>query len=142
MLKFSHVALSCADPLVTERWYTRHFGFSRARVIPIPDSPDLVFLKRGEVYLELFEAEGPRPTPALTGDGLHSVGLRHLAFQVSDVDALLAALGDDTTVTLGPLAFDDVIPGWKTAWCTDPDGNIVEVSQGYVDQPDPPALAD
>lgn len=27
---------------------------------------------------------------------------------------------------------------WKTAWVADPEGNIVEVGQGHVDQPEPP----
>ena len=61
-----------------------------------------------------------------------------LAFQVDDVDAKLAAIGADAQVTLGPLSFDDFIPGWRTAWIADPDGNIVEISQGYTDQENPP----
>jgi glyoxylase I family protein len=43
-------------------------------------------------------------------------------------------------ISLGPLAFDAYIPGWRTVWITDPDGVIVEVSQGYTDQ-DPGDLA-
>ena len=61
-----------------------------------------------------------------------------IAFQVDDVDAKLAAIGADAQVTLGPLSFDDFIPGWRTAWIADPDGNIVEISQGYTDQENPP----
>jgi glyoxylase I family protein len=33
------------------------------------------------------------------------------------------------------------IPGMRVAWITDPEGNIVELNQGYVDEPNPPALA-
>jgi glyoxylase I family protein len=37
-------------------------------------------------------------------------------------------------ITLGViLKVDDFIKGWRTAWLKDPDGNIVEVSQGYKD---------
>ncbi|MHC5828004.1 MAG: VOC family protein, partial [Nostoc sp.] len=61
-------------------------------------------------------------------------------FQVDDVDAKLAEIGNDAKVTLGPLNFDSFIPGWRTVWVSDPDGNIVEISQGYVDQENPPAL--
>lgn len=43
---------------------------------------------------------------------------------------------DDALVTLGPLNFDDLIPGWRSVWVADPNGNIVEISQGYVDQDD------
>ena len=47
-------------------------------------------------------------------------------------------MGADAKVTLGPMDFDAFIPGWRTVWVSDPDGNIVEISQGYVDEEDPP----
>ena len=50
------------------------------------------------------------------------------------MDAKLAEMGDDAVVTLGPLDFDDFIPGWRTVWVADPDGNIIEISQGFADQ--------
>jgi len=140
MLKFSHVALSCDDPIVTEKFYCTHFGFQRARVIPLGGDQQIVFLKSGDTYLELFSAEGTRPAAAAGQDGPHYPGFRHIAFQVDDVDATLAAMGDEAQVTLGPLSFDAFIPGWKTAWVSDPDGNIVEISQGYTDQESPPVL--
>ena len=61
-------------------------------------------------------------------------GIRHIAFKVSDIDAVLAAMGDDANVTLGPLDFGDFIPGWRTVWVSDPDGNVVEISQGFTDE--------
>jgi glyoxylase I family protein len=67
--------------------------------------------------------------------------VRHLAFKVDDVDAKLAEMGADAKITLGPLNFDDYIPGWRTVWIADPDGRIVEISQGFVDQDNPPPLA-
>lgn len=73
--------------------------------------------------------------PAAEKDGPQNAGLvRHLAFQVDSVDDFLAEAGDELTVTLGPLRFDEFIPGWKTVWVSDPDGVVVEVSQGYTDQ--------
>ena len=136
---FSHVAISCRDPIATERFYTRHFGFVRARVIPL-GAQQIVFIKLGNVYLELFQAEGTAPTPPAVADGPHYAGWRHIAFTVDNVDATLAAIGADARVTLGPLSFDDFIPGWRTVWVADPDGNIVEISQGYKDQSNVPPL--
>lgn len=130
---FHHVAISCRDPFATERYYVEHFGFSRARVIPLGDA-QIVFLRSGNVYLELFAAEGDPPAPPASADGPHHAGWRHIAFKVESVDAKLAELGDDAVITLGPLDFDDFIPGWRTVWVADPDGNIVEISQGYADQ--------
>lgn len=139
-MRFSHVALSCGDPIATEKWYARHFGFQRARVIPLGEQ-QIVFLRNPEgVYLELFSAEGAAPAPNPGGDGPHYPSVRHIAFQVDDVDAVLAGMGDAAQVTLGPLDFDAFIPGWRTVWLADPDGNVVEVSQGYTDQENPPAL--
>lgn len=136
---FSHVALNCRDPRATEQFYTRHFGFRRARVIPL-GGEQIVFLKAGAVYLELFQAKGDPPGPALEKDGPAYPGVRHLAFQVDDVDAALTAMGPDAVVTLGPLDFGSFIPGWRTAWVADPDGMIVEISQGYTDQDNPPSI--
>ena len=30
--------------------------------------------------------------------------------------------------------FDAFIKGWRTVWVADPDGNIVEISQGFQDE--------
>ena len=136
---FSHIALTCKDPIATERFYTKYFGFKRARVIPLGED-QLVFIKSGSVYLELFGTKESRPVPAPEKDGYGYVGVRHIAFQVDDVDARIADMGADAKITLGPLSFDDFIPGWRTVWVSDPEGNIVEISQGYTDQDNPPSL--
>ena len=138
-LVFSHMALNCKNMAAIERFYTRYFGFKRAREIPL-GTTKIVFLKCGAMGIELFDAEGSAPAPTPEGDGHHFPGWRHLAFQVDDVDAKLAELGDAAKITLGPLDFSDFIPGWRTVWIADPEGNIVEISQGYKDQDSPPPL--
>ena len=127
----------CHDMAATERFYVRHFGFRRARVVQLGDD-QIVFIKSGTVYLELFGATQPSPAPAQTGAGPEYPGWRHLAFKVDDVDAKLAEMGADALITAGPMYFGAFIPGWRTVWVADPDGNIVEISQGFVDQADPP----
>jgi glyoxylase I family protein len=128
----------CRDPAATERFYTRHFGFRRARVVPLGDGDQILFLKSGSLYLELFKATQDSPAPAATGPGPEYPGWRHLAFKVDDVDAKLTEMGDDARITAGPMGFDAFIAGWRTVWVADPDGNIVEISQGFVDEADPP----
>ena len=49
-LTFSHVAINAKNPVATELFYTRHFGFQRVRVIPLGED-QIVFLKSGTVYL-------------------------------------------------------------------------------------------
>jgi glyoxylase I family protein len=139
-LNFSHVAISCKNPIAVERYYTKYFGFQRARVIPLGEE-QIVFLKAGGVYLELFQAHGEASGPAVEKDGPAFPAWRHIAFQVDDVDAKLAEMGGDAVITLGPLSFDDFIPGWRTVWVADPNGNIVEISQGFTDQDNPPPLS-
>ena len=128
---FHHIALNCKDMAATERFYGAHFGFKRARTIVLPDA-QIVFLRAGDAYLELFQAKGE--TAAQQNDGPAAQGIRHMAFRVDDVDAKLAAMGGDARVTLGPFGFDAFIPGWRTVWVSDPDGNIVEISQGFRDE--------
>lgn len=130
---FHHMGIACADPEVVEAFYRRHFGFERARVIPAADG-QVVFLRNGNAYLELFKATVDASRKAGDGAGPTGPGWRHLAFKVDDIEAKLAEMGQDARVTLGPLQFDEIIPGWRTVWVADPEDNIVEISQGYVDQ--------
>jgi glyoxylase I family protein len=139
-LRWSHVALNCRDQRVTEEFYRSWFGFERARVVPLGDGKEIIFLRRGPVYLELFASSEPSPVQA-TADGPPYPGVpRHLAFTTDDLGAFLDRAGDQIPVSLGPLSFDEVIAGWRSIWLTDPDGVTVEVSEGYRDQ-DPGELA-
>lgn len=136
-VQFSHMAMSCKDPLAVERFYTQYFGFHRARIVPIGGG-HIVFLRCGDAYLELFQATGDAVSALPDRDGPAYPGWRHIAFKVADVEAKLAEMGEAAQITLGPLSFDEVIPGWRSVWIADPNGSIVEISQGYVDQEKPP----
>jgi glyoxylase I family protein len=129
-MRWSHVALSCRDIAVTEEFYTRWFSFSRSAEFVLGEGNRIVFLRRGDAYLELFTAGDGCPAP----DGPTSPGLvRHIALQTTDIDAQIKHMGQAAQLSLGPLSFDQFIEGWRSAWITDPDGTIVEISQGYRD---------
>jgi glyoxylase I family protein len=134
-----HIGMSCNDPIAVERWYTKHFGFSRGRVYA-PGEGQVVMIQSGGVYLELFSSTEERPAPKVEGAGPDYSGFRHLAFLVPDLDEKLAEMGDDARITLGPLDMGEFIPGMRVAWIADPEGNIVELNQGYIDEDDPPPL--
>jgi glyoxylase I family protein len=129
---FHHIALNCKDQRAVEQFYVKHFGFRRARVVSL-GAEEIIFIKSGAVYLELFQAKGSGPTTAAGATGPEYAGCRHLAFKVDDVAAKIAGMGQDARVTAGPMDFGQFIPGWRTAWVSDPEGNIVEISQGFVD---------
>jgi glyoxylase I family protein len=139
---FSQVAITCTDPIATEEFYTKHFGFKRARIAKLPDGDQIVFVKMSDssFYLELFKAKELSPVPSPSNDGPQYPSVRHIAFKVDDVNAKLAEMGDDAKITLGPLDFNDYISGWRTVWIADPDGRIVEISQGFVDEDNLPPL--
>lgn len=139
-MRWSHVGLNCRDPKATEEFYTRWFGFSRVRTVRHAGA-EIAFLRNGPACLELFAAGAGDGAAAPAGaDGPAVPGeIRHLAFQTEDVDAFLAALGDAAEITRGPLDFDEVLRGWRSVWVRDPDGVIVEVSQGYRDERAPAA---
>ena len=131
----SQLAITCKDQKVTEDWYCRNFGFRRARVAKLPDGKEIIFIKMADssFYLELFAADTDSPIPDAENDGHTFPGFRHLAFKVDDVNKKLSEISP-LNISLGPLDFDAFIPGWRTAWIKDPDGRIIEVSQGFTDE--------
>lgn len=133
-MKFVHVALSCFDLQKTEAFYCRYFNFRRARYIPLGDDNAIIFIKSNNVYLELFKSSEPRPIPQADKDGQNYPGWRHIAFQVESVTTFMDQFSGEIDISLGPLDFSDLIPNWKTVWLKDPDGNVIEVSQGYKDE--------
>ena len=136
---FSHVGLTCKDPLVIERFYTKYFGFRRARVYaPGPDQ--VVVITSGTLSLELFKASEASPLAAPEKSGHEFPGWRHICFAVDDLDAKLKELGDAARLTLGPVDMSGFIPGMRVCWMADPEGNILELNQGYVDEDHPPPL--
>ena len=131
--KASHVGLTCQDPVRLENFYTRYFGFKRARVYA-PGPGQVVMIKSGSFYLELFEATEKSPLPPPEKSGPEFPGWRHLCFLVEDLEAKLKELGDAVKVTLGPVDMSGFIPGMKVCWVADPEGNIIELNQGYLDE--------
>ena len=137
---FAHISITCDDPLNVERFYSKYFGFRRERVVQLGED-NIIFTRAGNLVFEIFKATEERPIPKSLNDGPPYSEWRHIAFEVENVDAFITSLGDDAKVTLGPMEFNDFIPGWKSAWISDPEGNIIEISQGYKEQePRPDAI--
>src|SRR4030042_1415435 len=132
---FAHGGLNCRNRRATERFSVRHFGFRRARVVPLGKGNRIVFLKSKTAYLELFQAKGR--ARAVAGDGPGEAGFRHMAFQVASVDRKIREMGKAAKMTLGPFSFDGFIKGWRGAWLRAPGGRTMQLSQGYRDEKRP-----
>jgi glyoxylase I family protein len=129
----AHVGISCKDPMVIEKFYTKYFGFKRSRVYaPGPDQ--VVMLRAGATCLELFKATLEPPIPPPTEAGVEFPGWKHICFQVENLDDKLMEMGMDVRITKGPVDMSVFIEGMKVCWLADPEGNIIELNQGYVDE--------
>jgi glyoxylase I family protein len=137
---FSHFGICVSDIDRSLRFYRDAFGFEKAeshaigsefaRLMDLEEvAVTSQFIRKGATAIELLAFNEPRPI----GDGrrrpVHQLGLTHLSFRVSDVDAVAAtvvALGGTvvetsrTTIDFGgsPLEF---------VYCTDPDGVRIEL---------------
>ena len=137
-VELAHIGLVCRSMAETESFYSRHFGFTRARVIDRGEQGLIIFLKNpGGLYLELFPAAAAAPVTADTGDGPDWPGFKHIAFAVKSIDEVLARMGDEAVITQGPMDLSAMVSGWHTVWLRDPDGRILEISEGYADETAP-----
>jgi glyoxylase I family protein len=128
---------STARPAGGRAVLRRHFGFE-ARARDPARRQQIVFLRSGDAYLELFQAKEPLPPRARAGTARGTPGGATSPSRWT-TSTPAGRDGRRGQVTLGPLDFDDFIPGWRTVWVSDPEGNIVEISQGFVDEANPPA---
>jgi glyoxylase I family protein len=131
MSAVQHVAMNCRDLRVQERFYTKHFGFRRARVFNAGTPGEFIMLRLDATCLELFQV-GAEAKSARGGS--QPVGFAHLAFDVSDIKKAVAKLNADGIQTEGIVDCSDSVPGLLICFFHDPDGNRVELMQGWNDQ--------
>jgi glyoxylase I family protein len=130
--QLQHLAFNCRDRLAQEEFYRRHFGFQRARVFNAGQPDEFVMLRLGDLRMELFQSD------ADAGGGEQDVGFKHMCFGVQDVEVkraelLEAGVDIDEVIDCG-----DVVAGLKVCFFRDPEGNVVELMEGWGDQEDPP----
>jgi glyoxylase I family protein len=131
MISIQHISLNCKDRNISEHFYSKHFGFRRARVFNQGQPNEFVMLRLGGCCIELFPAK-PEAVPAHGGE--QPVGFKHLAFEVPDIQATVKQLEEDGVKTEGIIDCNDICKGLKVCFFVDPDGNRLELMQGYTDQ--------
>lgn len=132
MNAFNHVAFSCRDIAAQEAFYTKHFGFKRSRTLHRGEPNEFFLLKLGTVRLELFPTD--RTKTAGVQGGEQTVGFKHLAFDVSKLEPILDALRQDGIEPDPIIEVPNLAPGARIVFFRDPEGNIIELMEGYVDE--------
>ncbi|MFC1453312.1 VOC family protein [Verrucomicrobiota bacterium] len=124
-----HIAFNCRDIKRQEQFFTQHFGFRRARVFNAGTPNEFLMLRLDSTCLELFSA-GDSAASA----GEQSVGFKHLAFEVPDLEVAIANLHADGIESEPIIDCAAVAPGLRVCFFTDAEGNRIELMQGYQDQ--------
>ena len=131
MAAVQHIAFNCVDRKKQEAFYSKHFGFRRSRVFNAGRPDEFVMLRLGGTCIELFSVKAG---PGVRG-GEQPVGFRHLAFEVPDLDAALAGLTADGIKVGDVIDCSSMLDGLRVCFFNDPEGNVLELMQGYRDAP-------
>ncbi len=130
-----HLALNCRDLSAQEDFYSRHFGFERARVFNRGEPEEFVMLRLGGFRMELFQSSEATPEDRA---GPRPVGFKHLCFEVEDVKRKRDEL-EEAGANPGPVIdCSEDVPGLKVCFLADPEGNVLELMEGWRDQENPP----
>lgn len=121
-----HIAIIGHDYEKTRSFYVDKLGFEQLDEHHRPEKEDILFnVRKGQLTLEIFIKTGAPKRPALPNP--EHTGLRHLAFKVADVEAVLADF-DRLDIPHTELRYDD-FDGKKMAFFFDPDGLPLEIHE-------------
>lgn len=115
--KVHHVAIICSDYHVSKNFYTDVLGLTIIREVYRAEraSYKLDLALNGEYVIELFSFPNPPARPSRP----ESVGLRHLAFQVEDLEKVMTRL-KEKGVEPEPIRVDE-FTGKRFTFIADPD---------------------
>jgi glyoxylase I family protein len=125
MLKINrvhHIAIICCDYERSKQFYTQTLGFKILQENYRAERQSYKLdLEVGNLYqIELFSFPDPTPRPSRP----EAAGLRHLAFEVDNIDDALAAIVADG-VAVEPIRVDE-FTGKRFTFFQDPDGLPIE----------------
>ena len=129
MCTIQHVSFNCKDKVKMEQFYKKHFGFRRARVFNAGSEDEFVMLRLKNMCIELFWSTGDRPVSTSE----NAVGFRHIAFEVDDLDNLMARLIADGVKVGKIIDYSKSVAGLRICFFDDPEGNKVEIMEGWSD---------
>ena len=123
-----HLAMNCRDPKAQEAFYAKHFGFKRVRTFN-PGADEFFIVRLGGMCLEMFQSSDPSAEA-----GEQTVGLGHLAFEVEKLEPAVAALQADGIDVEPIIDCNELLPGMQVVFFHDPEGNRLELMEGYCDE--------
>jgi glyoxylase I family protein len=117
-----HIAIICTDFEVSKRFYTEVLGLEVVREVyrAERDSYKLDLSLNGLYVVELFSFPNPASRPSRP----EAAGLRHLAFQVDNLDEVVLEL-ETNDVKVEPIRVDE-FTGKRFTFIADPDGLPLE----------------
>lgn len=117
-----HIAIICSNYEVSKKFYTQILGFTvLAEHYRAERKSFKLDLKLGELYcIELFSFPNPPHRPSRP----EACGLRHLAFEVSDVESAVKWL-NEKGVSTEPIRIDEYT-GKRFMFFADPDNLPLE----------------
>lgn len=120
--KIHHTAIICADYEVSKKFYTDVLGLTIVREVyrAERDSYKLDLALNGHYIIELFSFPNPPSRPSMP----EAAGLRHLAFEVPDIDETINFLYNKD-IAYEPLRVDE-FTGSRFTFIADPDGLPIE----------------
>ena len=121
-----HIAIIGTNYIKTKEFYVDKLGFEVISEHNRPEKNDIIInVKQGNLVLEIFIKEDAPLRPKMPRPE-HS-GLRHLAFKVDDVEAVLKKF-DELDIAHEELRYDD-FDNKKMAFFFDPDGLPLEIHE-------------
>jgi glyoxylase I family protein len=123
--KIHHIAIICSNYAVSKHFYTSILGLSVLKETFREErkSFKLDLQVNGHYQIELFSFPVPPPRPSRP----EACGLRHLAFEVEDIQAAVSLLNRKGVPT-EPVRIDD-LTGKQFTFFADPDGLPLELYQ-------------
>ena len=119
-----HIAVIVSDWVKARAFYVEKLGFRLIREVYRPAQDDyLRMLRLGATTLEIFV----RPDAPQRVNNPEAMGLRHLAFQVEDIEPVVRWL-NDRGVETEPIR-EDQVNGGRFTFFKDPDGLPLEIHE-------------
>lgn len=120
--KVHHIAIICSDYAVSKTFYTDILGFTILREVYREErqSYKLDLAVNGSYAIELFSFPDPVKRPSRP----EAAGLRHLAFEVDDLDAVIQMLAGKGVLS-EPIRIDE-FTGKRFTFIADPDQLPIE----------------